>query len=151
MHISLPEALDVAQATDAELANLLQGTTAFRLEKIQVPGWDISRQCDTSSTRPRPYVLETLRRQVFDSLHGLGYLGTRATGKLISQRFVWPGVQKDCRTWARASQYCQRSKVSWHTNTPPGDFSLRISRFQHMHIDIVGPLRTSASDTALRQ
>ena len=31
-----------------------------------------------------PYVPETLRRQVFYSLHGLGYLGTRATAKLIS-------------------------------------------------------------------
>jgi hypothetical protein len=28
------------------------------------------------------------------------------------QRCVWPGVQKYCRTWARACQSCQRSKIS---------------------------------------
>jgi hypothetical protein len=25
---------------------------------------------------------------------------------------VWPAIRKDCRTWARACQPCQRSKVS---------------------------------------
>ena len=51
---------------------------------------------------------------MFDSLHGLSHLGTRATAKLISQRYVWPGVQKDCRTWARACQSCQRSDIQAH-------------------------------------
>ena len=138
-----PEALAEAQDTDAELNTLLQGATALRLEKIQIPGSDVSLHCDTTTARPRPYVPATLRRQVFDSLHGLGHVGTRATAKLISQRFVWPGVQKDCRTWARACQSCQRSKVSRHTTTPLGDFAVPTSRFQHLHIDIVGPLPTS--------
>jgi len=137
-----PEALAEAQDTDAELNTLLQGATALRLEKIQVTGTDIALHCDTT-TRPRPYVPATLRQQVFNSLHGLGHLGTRATAKLISQRYVWPGVQKDCRTWARGCQSCQRSKISRHTTTPLGDFALPTSRFQHMHIDIVGPLPTS--------
>ena len=138
-----PEALAEAQATDAELNALLRGTTALRLEKIQVSGSDVALHCDTTTGRPRPYVPETLRRKVFDSLHGLGHLGTRATAKLISQRYVWPGVQKDCRTWARACQSCQRSKVSRHTTTPLGDFALPTTRFQHLHVDIVGPLPTS--------
>ena len=56
---------------------------------------------------------------------------------------MWPGVQKDCRAWARACQSCQRSKVSRHTSTPLGDFDTPTSRFQHLHIDIVGPLPTS--------
>ena len=62
-----PEALAEAQDTDAELTTLLQGATALRLEKIQVPGTDIALHCDTTTTRPRPYVPTTLRRQVFDS------------------------------------------------------------------------------------
>ena len=65
------------------------------------------------------------------------------TAKLISQRYVWPGVQKDCRTWARACHSCQRSKISRHITTPLGNFALPTSRFQHVHIDIVGPLPTS--------
>jgi hypothetical protein len=62
-----PEALAEAQDTDAELITLLQGATALRLGKIQVPSTDIALHCDTTITRPRPYVPATLRRQVFDS------------------------------------------------------------------------------------
>jgi cleavage and polyadenylation specificity factor subunit 1 len=31
---------------------------------------------------------------------------TKATEKLVAQRFVWPVVQKDCRTWTRTCQSC---------------------------------------------
>jgi len=137
------KALAEAQATAVELTNLLQGTTTLRLEKIQVPGSDVALHCDITTNRPRPYVSKTLQRQVFYSLRGLGHLGTRATAKLISQRFVWPGVQKDCCAWAQACQSCQRSKISRHTTIPLGDFTLPTSWFQHVHIDIVGPLPTS--------
>jgi cleavage and polyadenylation specificity factor subunit 1 len=60
---------------------------------------------------------------------------------------VWPGVQKDCRTWARACQACQRSKVSRHTVTSVVDFTLPAARFLHIHIDLAGPLPTSAGYT----
>jgi hypothetical protein len=53
-----PEALTEGQATDAELANILHGTTALRLEKIHFPGTDVTLQCDTSTNRPRQYVPE---------------------------------------------------------------------------------------------
>jgi len=55
-----PEVLAEAQATDAELTALLQGTTALRLEKIQIPGSDVALHCDTTTGRPRPYIPETL-------------------------------------------------------------------------------------------
>jgi transposase InsO family protein len=67
--------------------------------------------------------------------------------KLVAQRFVWLGVQKDCRTWARAWQSCQRSKVSRHTVTPLGDFTPPAARFLHVQIYLVGPLPTSAGYT----
>jgi len=56
---------------------------------------------------------------------------------------VWPAIQKDCRTWARACQHCQRSKVSRHIINPVGDFTLPPARFLHIHIDLVGPLPSS--------
>jgi hypothetical protein len=39
---------------------------------------------------------------------------------------------------------CQRSKVSRHTVTPVGDFTPSAARFLHVHVDLVGPLPTSA-------
>ena len=77
----------------------------------------------------------------------MSHPGTRTTAKLVAQRFVWPGVQKDCLTWARACQSCQRSKVSRHTVSPLGDFTQLAARSLHVHIDLVGPLPTSAGYT----
>ena len=85
-----------------------------------------------------------LRQQVFQSLHSLSHAGVKASAKLIAQRFIWPSMQKDCRTWARACQSCQRSKISRHTVTPPGEFPVTTARFAHVRIDIVGPLPSSA-------
>jgi hypothetical protein len=85
------------------------------LDKQQIPGTSVPIYCETSTGKPRPYVPAPLRLQVFQSVHDLSHTGTKATAKLVAQRFVWPGVQKDCRTWARACLACQRSKVSRHS------------------------------------
>jgi cleavage and polyadenylation specificity factor subunit 1 len=123
---------------------LLVSDTALQLEKTLVPGTSVELYCDTSAGKPRPYIPFPLRRQIFDSLHSLSHPGIKATAKLVSQRFVWPAIQKECRTWARACQPCQRSKVSRHTITPLGTFPLPLARFLHIHIDLVGPLPSSA-------
>lgn len=46
-------------------------------------------------------------------------------------------------TWARACIHCQKSKVTRHNNTPVGSFAYPTQRFQHIHMDLVGPLPTS--------
>jgi cleavage and polyadenylation specificity factor subunit 1 len=56
-------------------------------------------------------------------------------------------MRNDFRTWARDCQPCQRSKVSRHTVTPLGNFTPPEARFLHVHIDLVGPLPTSAGNT----
>jgi cleavage and polyadenylation specificity factor subunit 1 len=81
---------------------------------------------------------------VFQSVQDLSHPGTKATAKLVAQRFVWLGIQKECRIWARVCQACHRCKVSRHTVTPVGDFTLPAARVLHIHIDLVGPLPPSA-------
>jgi hypothetical protein len=96
------DALAESQERDDELRALLASDTALLLEKHQIPGTTVSIYCGTSGGKPRPYVPAPLRLQVFQSVHDQSHPGTKATVKLVTQRFVWPGVQKDCRTWARA-------------------------------------------------
>jgi cleavage and polyadenylation specificity factor subunit 1 len=84
---------------------------------------------------------------MFQSAHDLLHPASEATARLVTHRFVWPGVQKDCRTWARACQACQRSEVSCHTVTPMGDFTLPAARFLHVDIYLVKPLPTLAGHT----
>jgi len=138
------DTLATTQQTDKELNKLLSRNTAVQLTKIAIQGTSLKLYCDISTGKPRPYVPTSLRRQIFEAIHSLSHPGIRATVKLVSQRFVWPAFQKDCRTWARSCQACQRSKVSQHTVTPVGNFTLPTARFRHIHIDLVGQLPFSA-------
>lgn len=110
------------------------------LKKIYIPGTDVALYCDTSTTKARPFITEHYRRKIFDNLHNLSHPGIRGTARLVSHRFVWPKIQRDCRIWARAWPNCQRSKISRHVSTPLGHFGPSSNRFRNIHVDIVGPL-----------
>jgi hypothetical protein len=104
-------ALSMAQENDAELQELLRpdANTGLRLEKITIPGTNLTLYCDTTTGEPRPFVTPTLRRPVFNSLHNLSHPGIRATTKLVTDRFVWPNIKRDCRQWTRTCTQCQRN------------------------------------------
>ena len=99
--------------------------------------------CDISTGTQRPIVPLPWRRAVFDSLHGLSHPGIRATQKLITARFVWPGINADVRRWTRSCIQCQRAKIQRHTATPLSTFPTPDVRFDVVHIDLVGPLPPS--------
>ena len=143
--VSTPQILEdiaTAQAKCAELASV-EKNTSLVLRKVRLPGLPIEIWCDVNGTRTRPFVPKDLRYQVFSSLHNLSHPGIRATQHLISQRYVWPSINKDVRSWARNCLQCQRSKVHRHTRSPLGTFALPSCRFDHVHVDIVGPLPVS--------
>ena len=96
--------------------------------------------CDVSTGSPRPFVPSQFRRQVFTSLHALHHPGSRATRRLVSARFVWPSMNKDLQAWVRTCPACQRAKVHRHTKAPLSQFVPPDQRFDHVHIDLVGPL-----------
>ena len=114
--------------------------SSLQLRDVPLPTVDVTIVCDMSTGTPRPLVPPSFRRVVFDTLHSLSHPGIRATQRLITARYVWPGINADVRKWTRACIECQRSKVHQHTVTPPGSFSTPDARFSHVHIDIVGPL-----------
>lgn len=135
--------LATAQETDPELAQHLKDESSLRLSKVVVPGDRISVYCDISTSTPRPFITHQFRKQIFHNLHSLSHPGPNATAKLVAERYVWPGVRKDCREWARTCLACQRAKVSRHVTTPLGTFDLPRARFKHVHIDLIGPLPIS--------
>lgn len=51
-------------------------------------------------------------------------------------------MNKEVSTWTRSCIECQRAKVNRHVTTPLGTLPSS-QRFEHIHIDIVGPLRLS--------
>lgn len=138
------EQISLAQQHNAELRSLIANkSSSLKLEEVPVPGTDITLYCDVSLSRPRPFVTEELRRKIFNALHSMSHPGAKPTTKLVTDRFVWPSIRQDCRTWVKTCEACQKSKVQRHTSSPLGNFSLPKSRFSHVHIDLIGPLPSS--------
>ena len=90
-------------------------------------------------------MLPPLRRAIFDSIHGISHPSARATTRLLRQKFVWSGLSKDAKAWSRACLPCQSSKVHCHTESGIGTFHVPERRFSHIHVDVVGPLPSSAN------
>lgn len=138
------ETIAQAQVHDPELQAFLHSDTALELKRRSLVDTDLTIYCDTSTSIDRPFVPVTLRRQVFDSLHSLSHPGVAASVRLVSRTYVWPSIKKDCKEWARACIACQRSKVTRHVSAPVEHFNAPDARFDHIHIDLVGPLPESS-------
>ena len=131
------EAMATSQAMDPELQDFLQKDSGLTLEQVAVPGGTMKLWCDVSTGRVCPYVTAPFRRAVFNILHGLSHAGSKATIKLVTQRYVRPSVTSDCREWTRSCVPCQLSKVHKHVAAPLGSFPQPSARFEHINIDIV--------------
>ncbi|GBM68676.1 Transposon Ty3-I Gag-Pol polyprotein [Araneus ventricosus] len=133
-----------AQASDEELQALLsKNELSLLLKPLSTDPTSSKLYCDIRNVIVRPYVPASFRKTVFQSLHNLSHPGIRATKRLIGQRFVWPSMQKDISNWTRSCLDCQRSKVIRHTSSPLQSFHLPSARFDHVHLDLVGPLPPS--------
>jgi len=119
----------------------MKKSPSLQLATVPLVGVDLVG--DTSTGSFRPLVPVPLRRQVFDGIHGAAHPGARATRRLVSARFVWPGLAKDVTTWARSCLACQRTKVQRHVHLPPEAIPVPDRRFAHIHVDLVGPLPPS--------
>ena len=132
-----------AQAEDVETDAYRTAVTGLQLEECPLEGGG-TLLCDVSTGRPRPLVPAAWRKRVFDAVHGMSHPGVRATRRMVAERFVWHTVNKDAAAWARSCVHCQRAKIQLHTATPLQQFDPPGRRFEHVHVDIVGPLPQSA-------
>lgn len=141
--VSQPVSLEIlaeTQKDDPELKQLLDSDTSLRLKSMKLPGCQNTLYCDVSGDTSRPFVPIGLRRQIFDNLHSFSHPGANATAKLVSDRYVWPSIKKQCREWVRNCLACQRSKITRHVSSPLSSFKLPSARFRFIHIDLIGPL-----------
>ena len=115
--------------------------TKLQLKYILLAGGACSVLCDISTGTARPR--KKWKRHIFDTIHALAHLGARTTKRLITSKFVWHGLNKEVTHWARSCLVCQRSKVQTHIRAPLGMFAPVSRRFDHVHVDLVGPLPES--------
>ena len=144
------ELLAREQLQDPKVLELRRSnTTSLRLKEHTVPDSDSPLLLDTSLSIPRVIVPYNLRKHVFDAVHSLSHPGIRASRQLISERFVWEGMQKDIAEFTRACVPCQQSKIHRHNSAPLQSFLQPDSRFSAIHCDLVGPLPESCGHAYL--
>jgi hypothetical protein len=121
---------------------LLQRTTSLNIVPQRIAG--VLLLCDISQGRPRPAVPACHTRQVFAAIHEVAHPGVRATRRLISRRYAWKGMAADVAAWTKDCQQCQRGKVTAQPAAAVEPIPVPARRFSHIHVDLVGPLPTSA-------
>lgn len=109
-------------------------TTSLKLQDVIVG--ETTLPCDTSMDQARPLVPLSLKRQAFYVVHGLALPGVKTTQRLVSKKFLWHGLSKQVGTLTKECTACQQSKIPSH-------------RFEHMIVNIVGPLASSQGYTHL--
>ena len=138
-----------AQQDDQEMDTCVTSDSGLSFQGIKLGPTNTTLLCDVSTGQPRPIVPRSFRKTVFDVIHGLSHPSIRTTQKLITDRYVWKGVRKQVAHWTKTCKACQEAKVQQHTRAPPQVFKVPHRRFDHIHIDIVGPLPPSQGYTHL--
>lgn len=139
------EAIAQAQQDDGELQQLLKGNndSTLKFKQCIVPGTSKPIYCDISTDQIRPYIPGSFRNELLEKIHGISHPGIKSTTKLMNSRFVWSGINKDTAEFVRKCIPCQRSKVTRHNKSALSSYQIPEERFQHIHIDIIGPMKPS--------
>lgn len=132
-----------AQETDQQLSDFLaRSNKEQRLQRIHSPLCNSPIYCNINKDCVRPYIPEQFRKLVFDKSHSISHPGIRSTRKIITQRYFWPDMNRDINKWCKECISCQKVKVHRHNVSRLGIFPPS-ERFEHVHVDIVGPLPTT--------
>lgn len=131
-----------AQEVDAEIQNWKKYGYRDQTLVTEKVGKNQDIVCSVFQNEKRPIVPKKLRFPIFRQIHTIAHTGLKATLKLIRTKFYWPRMTTDIRKWHKACDQCQRVKTQRHTIPPMGTFPA-CDRFEHVHMDLVGPLKPS--------
>ena len=93
------------------------------------------RLTNVSTGHTRRYVT----KKIAEKCLGLRHPSHRATKPLINSRFVWHGMNIDIANWCRSCTGCQTAKYLHHNKPVFERFEEPTERFDHVHVDLVGP------------
>lgn len=140
--------ISLLQESDEYVQQVIKKThkdSSVIFKKIHLSTSDKPIYCEVSTDVARPYIPLQFRRNAFDSIHNLSHPGVRTTRRLVTKKFFWPKMNTDIKVWAQTCLNCQRSKINRHTISSLGKFP-DAGRFEHIHIDLVGPLPISREE-----
>ena len=95
---------------------------------------------DTSNPANKKIILApALQKPAFLNTHSLHHPGSKTTFRLLQRNVVWPSMRTDVQGWVKECVACQKYKVARHLKPPLFHFPCT-SRFETIHLDLVGPL-----------
>lgn len=142
-------AMALAQKDDEEMKDYRTAISGLRLEDVNFGTAGETLLCDVSTGDPRPIVPVSWRRKAFEAVHNLSHPSVRATRTLMARKFMWHGMNKQVSSWAKNCIACQAGKIHRHTKAPLSVFKVPEKRFDHINVDLVGPLPPSRGYTHL--
>lgn len=140
------ESLCKSQQNDTELQQFLQTSDGNKLKRMPTLT-DSYLWCDVTQDKARPFVTQDHRNAVLSQLHNLAHPGTRATRRLITERYFWPQMNKEVTLFVRNCLQCQKYKITRHVKAPISKYGFQSQRFEHINVDIIGPLPPSRGKT----
>ncbi|KAJ8417888.1 hypothetical protein AAFF_G00227310 [Aldrovandia affinis] len=139
----------VDQDADPDIQAFRTATTGLQLVDVPFDDKGTTLLCDVSTGQPRPLAPKMWRRKAFDVIHGLSHPGRKPSRRLVTEKFVSHGMKKDIRDWVKTCIACQRTKVHRRVKAPLEQFTVPERRFDHVNVDLVGPLPPSGGFTHL--
>ncbi|KAJ8722994.1 hypothetical protein PYW07_004174 [Mythimna separata] len=136
--------LALEQSNDRVLKTLLNNPK-YQIKKISIPNTNQSIHCEISAEHVRPYLTESFRKDVFYAIHNLSHPGARTSRQMIKEKFFWPGMNKDISLWTKTCINCQKAKINRHVISNYGKYP-PVDRFDHIHVDLIGPLPVTTDD-----
>ena len=91
----------------------------------------------------RVIVPPCLRNRILEAAHSPSHDGRRKTYNQLRMRYFWPGMPGDIADFINRCDRCQAAKPLTARKRPAAKFP-KTSRFETVHIDIVGPLPRSS-------
>lgn len=132
------------QKNDEELKSIINDeNSCLQIKEITLPNSKEIIYCDISTKFVRPFITHSMRKAIFNKIHNLSHPGKNATIKLITERYVWPNMKLEIANLTKHCIQCQKSKISKHNKSIIENFKVPDNRFEHINIDIIGPLPAS--------
>ena len=133
------------QQSDPQIRDLQEDdNTSLKLVEHYLLDSGLTLLIDIYREAPRVVSPSALHKHAFDAVHSISHPGIRASRKLIAQRFVWKGMNKDIANSAKACFFCQPAKIHRHNGPPLQSFLQPDYWFSSIDSDLVGPLSESS-------
>ena len=139
-----PADLAEAQKTDSDCISHQKGHLPKKVKVATVRMTGVDLLCEVSNPdNPRPIIPKSHRDLIANLFHHGDHPGIKESLRRCSREYYWPSLKKDITNFVKSCHPCQQAKQSRTVDPGIGDFPVPDKRFQHIHLDVVGPLPES--------